>query len=99
MRKEKLDLSQRANADRSRNESAIFGCCVMNLILTVAYYLEAAKGNRSFGSFLLIAACCILPCVLSVAVYFLKRDSVLIRYILAGFFAAAYGYIMFTSRI
>lgn len=97
MRKTELDLSQKTNADRSRNESAIIATSVMNLILTVAYYLEAVKENRSFGSFLLIAAGCILPCVISAAIYFFKRDSVLIRYVLAIFFAFNYAYIMFTS--
>ena len=55
------DLTIRANADKSRNKTAMAGITIMNLILVVAYLLEVVKGARTVGSYALIAAFCILP--------------------------------------
>lgn len=97
MKKEKLDLSIKSHAAQSQNKNALIAVIIMNVILTAAYYLEVIKGSRSFGAFLIVAACCVLPCVLSVAIFFFKRDSALIRYVCAVFFAGFYAYVMFTS--
>lgn len=95
--KEKLDLSIKTNADRSRNLTAIIGCSIMNLILIGAYALELIKETRTPLSFALVAALYLLPCIIAPIIYKKKKDSLLIRYIYVGFFAAAYAYVMFTS--
>lgn len=97
MKKEKLDLSIKSHAEQSRNRNAMIAVIIMNVILTAAYYIEVIKGRRTMGTFLIIAATCITPSILSLVVYFIKKDSVLIRYIAAVFFAGFYTYIMATT--
>lgn len=91
------DLTIRANADKSRNKTAMAGITIMNLILVVAYLLEVVKGARTVGSYALIAAFCILPCVVSLIIYLRNPGSRLIRYIMGGGFLVLYGNIMFTT--
>lgn len=97
MNEKKLDLSNQLHADQSRNKTAMLGIVIMNQVLAIAYLVEVIKGSRSIGSYAVIAALCILPCVLAVAVYFKKKDSKLIRYIMGIGFSAVYTFILFTS--
>ena len=95
--KEQLDLSIKANADHSRNKTAIIGCSIMNFMLLGAYVLELVKGVRTPASFAVLAALFIIPCVIGPILFNKKKDSLAIRYIYVGFFALAYAYVMFTS--
>ncbi len=91
------DLSIRANAEKSRNKTAMTGIIIMNQILIIAYLIEVIKGARTIGSYAVIATFAILPCVLSIIIYLRKTDSRLIRYIMGGGFLILYGNIMFTT--
>lgn len=95
--KEKLDLSIKANADHSRNKTAIIGCSIMNFLLLGAYLLEIVKGVRTPASFAILAALFVLPCIIAPILFNKKKDSLAIRYVYVGFFALAYSYILFTS--
>ena len=93
----KRDLSNAEYANQSRNKTAMMGIIIMNQVLAIAYLIEVIKGSRTIGSYAVIAALCILPCVLAIAMYFKKKDSKLIRYIMGIGFLALYTFIMFTS--
>ena len=47
MAKQKLDLSNLMDAESSRNNTAITGIIIMNVILALAYMVEVLKGARS----------------------------------------------------
>ena len=95
--KEKLDLSIKENADKSRNLTVLIGMIVLNIILTLAYSLELIKKTRSPLSFAIVAILCIAPCIISYLIYRKKKDATAIRYVFSGFFVAMYAYVMFTG--
>lgn len=91
------DLTQPDIANASRNQSALVGVCIMNVILLAAYLIEYIKGARSLPSFAIVAAVCILPSVISLFIYTRRQDALSIRYICAVGFGILYGYVMFTT--
>lgn len=97
MGKVKMDLSIASNAEISKNNTAMTGVFIMNLVLAIAYLLEVVKGARSMGSYAVVAAFCIIPPVLGMVVYAKNKESSVIRYILGIGFSLLYGYIIFTS--
>ena len=97
MGKVKMDLSNAQNAEISKNNTAMTGVLIMNLVLAVAYLLEVVKGGRTIGSYAVVAAFCIIPSVLSIISYAKNRESKAIRYILGIGFSLLYGYIMLTT--
>ena len=56
MGKVKMDLSIASNAEISKNNTAMTGVFIMNLVLAIAYLLEVVKGARSMGSYAVVAA-------------------------------------------
>lgn len=97
MEKVKLDLSNNAVADASRNKTAMIGVFIMDVVLCFAYLLEVVKGARTIGSYLILALTCILPCILAIVVYMKQKEAHNIRYILGLGFLLFYTYIMFTT--
>ena len=97
MKNIKLDLSNIENAERSRNNTAITGMAIMNVILAMAYVLEVVKGARSLASYLVIAILCFAPTICCFLVYSKKKNAKSIRYIGGIGFLLLYSYIMFTS--
>lgn len=96
-RKNTMDLANKKNAEASKNNTAMIGIFIMNLVLAVAYLLEVVKGARDIVSYAIIASLCIVPCILAVIVYLRKKDAHSIRYILGIGFSLLYGYVMFTT--
>ena len=97
MEKARMDLSDRRNAEASRNRTALTGVSIMDIVLCFAYLLEVVKGARTIGSYIVMVIPCILPCVIALFIYLKKQDAVSIRYILAIGFLIFYGYIMMTT--
>ena len=97
MAKQKMDLSNPVNAESSRNNTAITGIIIMNVILALAYLIEVFKGARTIGSYAIVLLFCILPVVLCLGVYAKKKSSKAIRYIGGIGFMCLYSYIMFTT--
>ncbi len=97
MQKLQMDLSNARNAEISKNQTALTGVTIIDVVLALAYLIEVVKGVRSIGSYLLVLALCLVPCVVSYIIFAKKKDAVSIRYILGGCFAFLYGYIMFTT--
>lgn len=97
MESRRFDLSNKVNADASRNKTALTGVLIMDVMLCVAYVLEVVKGSRTLGSYLFLALICILPCILAYIVYLKQKDSKIIRYICGIGFLLFYTYIMFTT--
>lgn len=97
MEKQRLDLSNLADAESSRNNTAITGIIIMNVILAIAYLIEVVKGARTIASYAMVAICCILPVVLCLVFYARKKNSRVIRYIGGIGFMCLYAYIMFTT--
>ena len=97
MAKQKLDLSNLIDAESSRNNTAITGIIIMNVILALAYMVEVLKGARSIASYAVVAVCCILPVVLCLMAYGRKKSSKAVRYIGGIGFMCLYAYIMFTT--
>ena len=97
MAKQKMDLSDLRNAEISRNNTAITGITIMNIVLALAYLIELVKGARSVASYAVVVMLCILPTVLCVLTYIKKKSSKSIRYIGGIGFMLLYGYIMFTT--
>lgn len=97
MGKVKMDLSIERNAEVSKNNTAMVGVFIMNLVLAIAYFIEVLKGARTLGSYAVVAAFCIIPSVLSIITYAKSKESKAIRYILGIGFSLLYGYIMLTS--
>lgn len=97
MEKVKLDLSNNAVADASRNKTAMIGVFIMDVVLCFAYLVEVVKGARTIGSYLILALTCILPCILAIVVYMKQKEAHNIRYILGLGFLLFYTYIMFTT--
>ena len=97
MAKQKMDLSNLVNAESSRNNTAITGIIIMNVILALAYLIEVFKGARTIGSYAIVLLFCILPTVLCLLVYAKKKSSKAIRYIGGIGFMCLYGYIMFST--
>ncbi len=97
MQQKKLDLSEKRYADQSKNETAMTGIYIINIVLAIAYLIELLKGARTPQSYAVVVLLCFIPCIVSLIFYFRKKDSFMIRYILGIGFVALYGYIMFTS--
>ena len=97
MAKQRLDLSNLTDAEISRNNTAITGIIIMNVILALAYLIEVVKGARTVASYAVVAICCILPVVLCLVFYTRKKNSRAIRYIGGIGFMFLYAYIMFTT--
>lgn len=97
MEKGKLDLSIKENAEISRNQTAITGICIMNLILAAAYGLEVIKGARTISSYMIVLLFSIVPAAVCVMFYMKKRDSFSVRYIGGIGFLLLYSYVMFTT--
>ena len=97
MAKQKLDLSNLVDAESSRNNTAITGIIIMNVILALAYLIEVVKGARTIASYAVVALCCFLPVILCLVFYVRKKNSRAIRYIGGIGFMCLYAYIMFTT--
>jgi len=97
MAKQKLDLSNLVDAESSRNNTAITGIVIMNVILALAYLIEVVKGARSIASYAVVALCCFLPTMLCLIFYAKRKSSRAIRYIGGIGFMCLYAYIMFTT--
>lgn len=92
-----MDLSNLINAESSRNNTAITGMIIMNVILALAYLIEVMKGARTIGSYAIVLTFCILPIVCCLLVYVKNKSSKAIRYIGGIGFMFLYGYIMFST--
>ncbi|MBR5577596.1 MAG: hypothetical protein IKW28_01220 [Lachnospiraceae bacterium] len=92
-----LDYSVAENAEIGRNDTAITGITIMNLIIALAYALEVIKGVRTVASYLIVLGFSILPMVLCWCTYKVRRDAKSIRYIGGIGFLLLYSYIMFTT--
>ena len=97
MAKNKLDLSINRNAEISRNKTALICMTVTTVILALAYFLEVLKDARNVGDYIILASTCLVPPIVSWILYIVKKDNVLIRYILGIGFLVFYTYLMFTS--
>ncbi|MBO5352676.1 MAG: hypothetical protein J6A77_05200 [Lachnospiraceae bacterium] len=97
MPKKMPDLTEKRIADQSTNRTAMTGIYIMNAVLALAYLIELLKGTRSPGSYAIVLALCLLPCIFSQIIYFRKKDSGLIRYVLGIGFSLLYTYVMFTT--
>lgn len=95
--KTKLDLTNNTHAEASRNETAIKGVCVMYALLAAAYVVEVFKGTRSIGSYAVVVATLLIPCVISLALYFRKKESRAVRYVIMIGFIVFYAYVMVTT--
>lgn len=94
---ERKDLSNPIYAEQSRNKTALIGMFIMNTCIAVAFYIEVIKGARTFASYLPIALSAMLPPIAALAVYFMKKESKLIRYINSICYIFMYAYLMFTT--
>lgn len=97
MQKENLDLTQEKYANQSRNVTTLKGLHILNGVLIVAYLIELIKGVRTPISYLIVACMCLIPSIAAQLIYFKKKDSALIRYILGYGFLVFYAYAMFTT--
>lgn len=97
MEKVKLDLSNKVNADASRNKTALIGVFIMYLGLCIAYLVEVFKTTRGIGSYALLTSIMLVPYGISLVLYLRKKEDRLIRYVIAAGFLLFYAYIMFTS--
>ncbi len=97
MAKMKTDLSIKRNADISRNKTALICMTITTVLLTAAYFLELLKGARQSGDYAILAATCLLPPVIAWVLYGIKKDNVIIRYVLGLGFLVFYTYLLFTS--
>lgn len=78
------DLSDKGNAQASMNKTALVGVWIINIVITLAYFLEVIKGVRSIGSYLLVVAFALLPSAIAQVIYSKDKAAKLIRYI-SGF--------------
>lgn len=92
-----MDLADETMAQKSRNQTALVGSGILNVMIMIAYAIEVFKGTRSVGGYLIIFLLSLLPSVLSVAMYLKKNNSVAVRYIISLGFCFLYAYIMFTT--
>ena len=97
MEGKKLDFSIKEVADRSKNKTALIGICIMNIILALAYLLEVFKDARSIASYCVVAILCLGPTIAGIIIYFMNKQSALIRYVCGIGFGLLYAYIMFTT--
>lgn len=97
MAKIELDLSNRVNAEISKNQTALIGIWIMNMLLAGAYVLEFIKGTRELFSLLLILLMCFVPSIWGTIAYRLKKETKSVRYICGIGFMVLYTYVMFTS--
>ena len=97
MKRVGMDLSVKKNADITKNQTAMTGIFIMNLVLALAYVIEVLKGARTIGSYAIVAVLCIVPCVLSTAIYLRNKAAFAIRYVMGIGFSFLYGYILFSS--
>ena len=97
MARAKLDLSVKQNADISRNKTALISMTITTVILAIAYFLEVLKDARTVGDYAILAATCLVPPVIGWVMYNLKKDNVIIRYVLGIGFLVFYTYLMLTS--
>lgn len=93
----KLDLSVKANAQQSMNQTALIGFFILNTVLALAYLIEVVKGVRSIPSYAIVAFLCIVPSVGAFLAYKKQRDSIMVRYIGGIGFLLLYAYVTFTG--
>ncbi len=93
-----MDLSNKKNADASRNSTVMIGMCTLNIVLAVAYLLEVVKQTRTIVSYLIFLALCVIPTVMALITYFKNKDSILVRYISGIGFSLLYTFVMFTTK-
>lgn len=97
MDKIKMDLADRSKAEQNRNQTAITGLVLMNIILSIAYLVEVLKGVRNVWSYVVVLCLTVIPTAFMAIIYLKNKDSKAIRYIGTAGFGALYGYVMFTS--
>ena len=90
-----MDYTNKTIADQSRNKVALIGTTIMNMVVAVAYFIEVLKGGRTIASYLIIVSLCVIPILGAFLLYFKKKDSVPIRYVLAIGFSFLYCYVMY----
>lgn len=95
MEKGILDLSNKTNAEASRNQTALIGMTIMNTVLAIAYFVEVLKGVRTVGEYILLAVLCLAPFMISWGWYRKKKEAHGIRYVLGIGFLMFYTYLMF----
>ena len=97
MEKKIFDLSNKVDAEASRNITAIIGMCIMNSALAIAYFVEVLKGVRTIGEYIILAVTCLGSCLLAGLLYRKKKDAHGVRYILGIGFLLFYTYLMFIT--
>ncbi len=90
-----MDYTNKSIADQSRNKIAMISTSIMDVVIAVAYFVEVLKGVRTIGSYMIVFTLCFLPIIISVVTYIKKKDSEIIRYIIAVFFGLLYAYVMY----
>ncbi len=90
-----MDYTNKSIADQSRNKIAMISTSIMDVVIAVAYFVEVLKGVRTIGSYMIVFTLCFLPIIISVVTYIKKKDSKIIRYIIAVFFGLLYAYVMY----
>ncbi len=93
----KRDLSIKKNADISRNKTALICMTITTVLLAAAYFLEVLKDARTVGEYVILAVTCLVPPVIAWVLYGIKKDNVVIRYVLGLGFLVFYTYLLVTS--
>lgn len=97
MKEKKLDLTIFANAQASKNKTALISFCILNIVFALAYFVEVIKGARTIPSYLLLLLLFLGPSIIAILTYRAKKDSKAVRYILGIGFMLWYTYVMFTA--
>lgn len=97
MEKKKTDLSIYANAEASKNRTALVCVFIMYFSLALAYLAEVIKETRDILSYLFMLFLFIAPSVLAIVAYLRKKDTKSVRYIMGIGFMLYYTYILFTA--
>ncbi len=93
-----MESKQVKSTEMSRvNLGAIMCHAGENVIISIAYLLEYAKGARTLDYVLGIIAMAIIPIVIELFVYSKNKESKAIKYIVGLLFCVLYAYVLLTT--
>ncbi len=93
---DKNDLSTQYGAESKRNKIALITVGVTNVVLILAYGLQAKQGHVPVPTYIIMALLCAIPTIISVLLYLRRSDNPFIKYILGVFFVLMYFFVMTT---
>ncbi|MBO6015105.1 MAG: hypothetical protein J6P60_00765 [Lachnospiraceae bacterium] len=98
MSKEELKNLAASSEIALANKLTTMAFSILCTIITLAYVLEFAKGNRTLGYIIITALMALIPMIMSWVLYKGNKESVQIKRVVAIGYAVMYAFVLFTAN-